>query len=243
MNTIFVSITNDRLKSWASKPAICTTPIDAVLAMETRETVAGVAKDIARSDPAMSQELLRANERLFRTNRLGQAFVNPIALGQVIFALDCVSSNVDRVEESRGGNGFSWTCIHPSIIKSSKQLYDDGHYAEAAVNAFIELNDRAKSLYKAANPNADDVPDGRDLMNKLLSPGKPIFEVRCAVQDSAKDFREGIHMMAAGAMAALRNPKSHSNEEMLTPEESMRRLMFASLLMYQLDGPSADGGA
>jgi hypothetical protein len=36
-------------------------------------------------------------------------------------------------------------------------------------------------------------------------------------------------------MSALRNPKSHSNEEVLTADEAMRRLMFASMLMYQLD--------
>ncbi len=44
--------------------------------------------------------------------------------------------------------------------------------------------------------------------------------------------------MAAGAMAALRNPKSHSNEVTLTAEEAMRRLMFAGMLMYQLEEAS-----
>jgi hypothetical protein len=38
-------------------------------------------------------------------------------------------------------------------------------------------------------------------------------------------------------MSALRNPKSHSNDERatVTKEEAMRRLMFASLLMYKID--------
>ena len=39
----------------------------------------------------------------------------------------------------------------------------------------------------------------------------------------------------AGAMAALRNPKAHANIT-LTAEDAMRRLMFASMLMYTLDG-------
>ena len=36
-------------------------------------------------------------------------------------------------------------------------------------------------------------------------------------------------------MSALRNPKAHSNDEVLTAEEALRRLMFASMLMYKLD--------
>ena len=41
--------------------------------------------------------------------------------------------------------------------------------------------------------------------------------------------------MFAGAMSALRNPKAHSNEEIISAEESLRRLMFASTLMYAVD--------
>lgn len=40
--------------------------------------------------------------------------------------------------------------------------------------------------------------------------------------------------MMAGAMSALRNPKSH---EIITisAEDSMRRLVFGSMLMYKID--------
>ena len=41
--------------------------------------------------------------------------------------------------------------------------------------------------------------------------------------------------MLAGAMAALRNPKAHSNNVVITQEECIRRLMFASMLMYRID--------
>jgi hypothetical protein len=41
--------------------------------------------------------------------------------------------------------------------------------------------------------------------------------------------------MTAGAMSALRNPKAHSNDEILTKGEAIRRLMFASMLMCKLD--------
>ena len=36
-------------------------------------------------------------------------------------------------------------------------------------------------------------------------------------------------------MSALRNPKAHTNTIVVTKEECMRRLMFASMLMYKID--------
>ena len=40
--------------------------------------------------------------------------------------------------------------------------------------------------------------------------------------------------MLSGAMSALRNPKAHANIT-ITAEDAMRRLMFASMLMYKID--------
>jgi hypothetical protein len=41
--------------------------------------------------------------------------------------------------------------------------------------------------------------------------------------------------MLSGAISALRNPKAHSNSEVLSAEESYRRLATASMLMYAID--------
>ena len=41
-------------------------------------------------------------------------------------------------------------------------------------------------------------------------------------------------IMFAGAISAFRNPKAHSNKEIITAEEAMRRIMFASSLLYKL---------
>lgn len=38
-----------------------------------------------------------------------------------------------------------------------------------------------------------------------------------------------------GAMSVFRNLKAHSNDEELSAEETMRHLMFASMLMYKID--------
>ena len=41
-------------------------------------------------------------------------------------------------------------------------------------------------------------------------------------------------LMLQGAMSALRNPKAHSNIS-LSKDDAMRRIMYASMLMYKID--------
>ena len=218
----------------ANTPGIVNMAIEPTTVASMSRDLAGVAKDIQQIDPALSRNLSVAASNLFCSNGFGQCFINPFALGQSVCALDyLVGKSISDANISREND--MWSCIHPKIVQSSKKLFVDGHYAQAAVDAFIEFNDQAKSRYKEVNPGARDVPDGRDLMNKLLSPKRPMLLAQCDVQGSERDYQEGLHQMASGAMAALRNPKSHSNEEELTKEEAMRRLMFASLLMYKLD--------
>ena len=46
--------------------------------------------------------------------------------------------------------------------------------------------------------------------------------------------QKGFMEMLAGAMSALRNPKAHANIP-IEQEDAMRRLIFASMLMYKID--------
>ena len=41
-------------------------------------------------------------------------------------------------------------------------------------------------------------------------------------------------MMFTGAMSAIRNPKAHENMT-ISKDDAVRKLMFASMLMYKLD--------
>ena len=47
-------------------------------------------------------------------------------------------------------------------------------------------------------------------------------------------INNGLMFMLQGAMSALRNPKAHANIT-LNAEDAMRRIMFASMLMYKID--------
>lgn len=126
-----------------------------------------------------------------------------------------------------------WGNIHPMIKSVSKSLYEDGHYAESAENAFKEINSRVKKLFVLKCPNKK-VPDGASVMTTLFSDNEPLIEFGERASESGQNIQKGFMMMLAGAMTGLRNPKAHENL-IISEEDAMRQLMFASLLMCKID--------
>ena len=127
-----------------------------------------------------------------------------------------------------------WSLIHPRIINASKSLYLDGHWTNAATDAFVEINTRVKNLFKIVSPNAN-VPDGVTAMTTVFLPNRPLIKIGDLNDQICHDKQFGLMNMLQGAISALRNPKCHDNEEIITKEEAMRRLMFASTLMCLID--------
>ena len=127
-----------------------------------------------------------------------------------------------------------WVYVHPRIARVAMDLYDNGHYANAVEDAFIEINDRVKRVFHIVRPN-DRVPDGVAVINEVFSIKNPIIRICDLTNETGKNTQQGYMQMLAGAMSALRNPKAHSNDIVLSKEEAMRRLMFASMLMYKID--------
>lgn len=201
-----------------------------------REQILAVANDAKDEEPLVSDMLLRLKDRLFTVDNLGQGWINPYILGELVFGLDYLAAA--RADASCMDE---WSYIHPRIQKASKQLYLDGHYKNASEDAFIELNARVKEIYKERS-GAEKIPDGYKLMNDAFSGKDPVLMLRDISTQSGHDFQLGFQQMCAGSMLGFRNPKAHSNEEDLTAEEAMRRLMFASSLMFELDEACCGGG-
>ena len=180
--------------------------------------------------PIQSSIISDAKQALFLVTQNNQLFLNPVAMGKIIASLDVIIAEEDSPSY--------WTCIHPRIKDVSMRLYLHKHYTNAAEDAFIEINDAVKELYKRIRPN-EELPDGTDLMNKAFRDN--VLKLAELETDTGKNIQKGFHFMFAGAMHAFRNPKAHSNKEIITAEEAMRRIMFASSLMYKLDEIKLDG--
>ena len=233
--TMQINQLSNRFRQIANTPNVLNMQFTAVDVAGIRESIIAIANECKANDPQIARQLLAAKDILFGTNQFGQTFINPYAIGEILFGLDYLSAKGQEPSAEEQTTAEIWSYIHPLIQKSSKKLFEDGHFANSAEDAFIELNSRAKAIYKKLVPSATTVPDGTDLMHKLFGSNPLLCPVCDTSTESGDNYQQGFHFMTAGAMSALRNPKAHSNDVVLTAEEAMRRLMFASMLMYKLD--------
>lgn len=167
--------------------------------------------------------MLRLKDCLFN----GMGMVNPFIWGRIYEIMVAIKQPVLIKQDD------IWEDIHPQIRKVSEKLYEDGHYAESAENAFKEINSKVKKLFVLKCPN-EKVLDGVALMTTVFSDNDPLIEFGNRTSESGKNVQKGFMMMLAGAMAGLRNPKAHENL-IIADNDARRQLMLASMLMYKID--------
>lgn len=182
-----------------------------------------ISQNIEKEYPFFSTRIFNLKDGLF----IEYGHFNPVIFGRIHEILEALLD--DYYSNFRN----IWDYIHPQIVTVSKQLYLDGHYSNASCDAFIEVNDRVKKLFHILRPN-EKVPDGDSAMKMVFSANSPIVEFCDRSTDSGQNTQKGYMEMLSGAMSALRNPKAHANIT-ITADDAMRRLMFASMLMYKID--------
>lgn len=182
-----------------------------------------LSNELAKTEPFYSKQLFSLKDCLFT----GYGNINPFVFGQIFEILQYLDyNNLNPAKDI-------WALIHPMIISVSKNQFIDGYYAEAAENAFKEINSRVKKIYHILDP-ASAIPDGKDVMNKVFTPNNPMLELCDRSTDSGQNIQLGFKEMFSGSMSALRNPKAHENIQ-LTSDDAMRQIIFASMLMYKID--------
>jgi len=121
--------------------------------------------------------------------------------------------------------------FHPEVSRVSRELFDHGHFADAALAAMREVNSRVKRMVKE-KLRAE--LDGADLMRQAFSPKKPAIVLGDLATESGRNMQLGYMEIFAGAMMGIRNPKAHENIT-ISRDRGVHFLMLASLLMYKLD--------
>jgi hypothetical protein len=77
-------------------------------------------------------------------------------------------STVDAQTQSSGSDFFS--NLDTDTRRVSEKLFKDGHYVDAILAAFKELNDQVKQKYLK---HRSEELDGADLLQKAFSPNNP----------------------------------------------------------------------
>lgn len=206
-------------------------PVNNSDVVKIHEELLLISKDIENEYSLLSNQLIDIKDKLFNEKmtiwNAFAFFINPFAFGRAIEVLNILK------EQNISGQEDWWTLVHPEIKRVSKKLYIDGSYANAACDAFIEINDRVKKLFQKIRPG-EKVPDGDAAMKTVFSANSPLIKFCDCDTDSGANIQKGFMEMLAGAMSALRNPKAHANIE-IEKDDAMQRLIFASMLMYKID--------
>lgn len=224
MNINRINAVQNWLINIVNSPNCLTLPISNIDRQNIQNELIGISQDISKEFSFFSQELFILKDNMF----VGYGTINPTICGQIIEILKTLQHQTNQSQNS------IWDLLHPDIIKVSKKLFEDGHYANAAGDAFIEINDRVKRLFQIVKPNEANIPDGQAAMNTVFSDNNPLVEFCDRSTDTGRNIQKGYMQMLTGAMSALRNPKAHANIT-ITADDAMRRLLYASMLMYKID--------
>lgn len=140
-----------------------------------------------------------------------------------------ISSSMDCYDLDLG-NSF-WSNIHSDIKKVSKELFNDGHHAEAVFSAFKEVNFRIKNIVQ--NKIGEEL-DGKRLMFSAFNLNNPIIKLCDCLTETEKNIQEGYMHIFAGSIQGIRNPKAHENIK-IDETRAVHFLYLASLLMFKID--------
>lgn len=138
--------------------------------------------------------------------------------------------NIKRLLLSQKYEQF-WQYIHPKIECIARSRFYSGMYADAIEASFKEINCRVKEIVKKQTGQE---LDGSNLMKKCFSSNNPILIIQDNTSESGRNVQLGYMEIFSGAMIGIRNPKAHGNQT-ITREDAVRKLNFASLLMYKID--------
>jgi len=119
--------------------------------------------------------------------------------------------------------------LHPTIRRVAQQLFVDGHYASAILEAFKAVNSRVKTYVP------DSRLDGKALMGQVFRLESPAVRLTPLRSVSERDEQEGFMHLFMGAMQGIRNPKAHDEVVQTDPIRTFEYLCLASLLLRRLD--------
>ncbi|MDI9639425.1 TIGR02391 family protein [Geitlerinema splendidum] len=123
---------------------------------------------------------------------------------------------------------FETRNIHPDLPPRVRQMFDDGHYAEATFLA-------CKFLDNYVGKHAPHTRSGKDRMMKVFSEISPVIQLNPLGNESERNEQEGYKYLFAGTMIGIRNPRGHSHSIQDDPGLCLDHLGLVSALLRRLN--------
>jgi uncharacterized protein (TIGR02391 family) len=148
-------------------------------------------------------------------------------LEELIKWLEEKRSDLGFDPSARARVAFEGMDFHPRIADVCRDLYRDGHYAQAIFDASKALINFVKE--RSARYDLDGAP----LMHTVFSRNNPILAFNDLSEQADQDEQEGMMHLFVGTVLAIRNPGGHAFPE-YTPEQALEYIGLLSLLANRL---------
>lgn len=133
-----------------------------------------------------------------------------------------------RTEPTGGTHPFDERDIHPGLPSIVRNLFDDGHFAQATFEAFKFIDKQVQRHSKLGE-------SGFKLMMQAFVETSPAVQLTSLLTASERDEQKGFQFLFAGSVLAIRNPRGHEVSLPDGPDRCLDHLSLASLLLRRLD--------
>ncbi len=157
---------------------------------------------------------------------------------EVAYAIEALENLIRGLQEKNADFGadsascvrtaFQGLDLHPRIAEASAELYRNGHYRNAVLDASLALEDYVKQKSRCRDR------DGANLMRYVFSRNSPVLAFNDLTDDTAWSEQEGVMHLFEGVILALRNPRAHTLVDD-APEEALEYIALLSLLAKRLE--------
>jgi uncharacterized protein (TIGR02391 family) len=123
---------------------------------------------------------------------------------------------------------FSARNIHPDLPPDVRDLFDNGHYAQATFEAMKYIDEEVQRI-------SSDSDFGRSLMMRVFAGSPPKLPLNPGMTLTEQGEQEGYKFIFAGSMQAIRNPRGHKTGIVDDLDTCLDHLSFASMLLRRLE--------
>lgn len=133
-----------------------------------------------------------------------------------------------KTDVSNQDHPFDIRNIHPLLPDEVRNLFDNGHFAQATFEAFKFVDREVARLANHHN-------SGVKLMMAVFAEASPILKLNTGSTSSERDEQKGFQFLFAGSILAIRNPRGHEYGISESPDECLDHLSMASILLRRLE--------